>query len=47
MLIKIDGLCSQISLKKSSKRKKIDRLIKKHFKVKQIIKEEKDLIYII
>ena len=34
-------------LKKSSKRKKIDRLIKKHFKVKQIIEEEKDLIYVV
>jgi len=33
-------------LKKSAKRKKLDWLIKKHFKIKEIIKEEKDLIYI-
>tara|TARA_Y100000310_G_scaffold310059_1_gene354833 strand:- start:16638 stop:17156 length:519 start_codon:yes stop_codon:yes gene_type:complete len=34
-------------LKKSSKRPNINRLIKKHFKVKKIIEETKDLIYII
>lgn len=32
-------------LKKSSKRNLIDNLIKKHFKVKNVIEEEKDLIY--
>jgi ubiquinone/menaquinone biosynthesis C-methylase UbiE len=34
-------------LKKSRKGSEIDRLIKKHFKVKEMIEEEKDLIYII
>lgn len=34
-------------LKKSPKRTKIENLIRKHFKIKKIIKEEKDLIYII
>ncbi|MAF50713.1 MAG: hypothetical protein CMH64_01350 [Nanoarchaeota archaeon] len=33
-------------LKKSSKKTKIDKLIKKHFKIKKIIEEEKDLIYL-
>ncbi|MBI2508069.1 class I SAM-dependent methyltransferase [Candidatus Woesearchaeota archaeon] len=33
-------------LKKSKKRKKISKLIKKHFKVRKIIEEEKDIIYI-
>ena len=32
-------------LKRSEKRKKIEGLIKKLFKIKKIIKEEKDLIY--
>ena len=32
-------------LKKSQKKDLIDRLIKKHFKVKEILEEEKDLIY--
>ena len=34
-------------LKKSSKRNKIDKLIKKYFKIKEIIEEEKDMIYIV
>ena len=34
-------------LKKSQKRNKIDKLIKKYFKIKKILEEEKDLIYII
>ena len=34
-------------LKKSLKKSKIDHLIKKIFKVREIIEEEKDLIYII
>lgn len=34
-------------LKKSAKKEKLNSLIKKHFKVKKIIEEEKDLIYII
>ncbi len=33
-------------LKKSPKRNKINKLIKKHFKIKEIIEEEKDLIYL-
>ena len=33
-------------LKKSSKKNKIISLIKKHFKIKEIIEEEKDLIYL-
>jgi ubiquinone/menaquinone biosynthesis C-methylase UbiE len=33
-------------LKKSSKKSKIDKLIKKHFKITQLIEEEKDLIYL-
>ena len=34
-------------LKKSKKKLKIDRLIKKYFKIKNIIEEDYDLIYII
>ncbi len=34
-------------LKKSKKKKKIEGLIKNHFKIKEVIEEEKDLIYII
>lgn len=34
-------------LKKSKKKKDIDGLIKKYFKIKEIIEEEKDLIYIV
>ncbi len=34
-------------LKKSPKRSKIDKLIKKYFKIKKIMEEEKDLIYFV
>ena len=34
-------------LKKSKKKQIIDKLIKKHFKIREIIEEEKDLIYVI
>ena len=34
-------------LKRSAKKERLDQLIKKYFKVKKIIEEEKDFIYII
>lgn len=34
-------------LKKSPKKEKIDTLIRKHFNIKKVIEEDKDLIYII
>ncbi len=34
-------------LKKSSKRNKIIKLIEKHFKIREVIEEKKDLIYIV